>query len=150
MTCLHSLKNTGKAFLLALVLFSLSLAVYSQTPEDQIYQALEQIAIKHPDSKPQIKLIANGLQRIAERQTVNSEALQTTIDGQAVKIVELQTTINGFPALLANSTASHLAIEDDLKSYAASLRTEATVSETINLIQLIVNGFQIAAYLLKK
>lgn len=135
---------------MALGLFCLSLAVYSQEAEDLIYQACQEIVESHPDMKPQIKLIAKGLREISERQLAKQTELQTTIDGQATKISNLETTLKDSQDSQTALTISHLAVENDLKNYAASLRTEATIAETIGVISLIFNGIQLINSAVKK
>jgi uncharacterized protein (UPF0264 family) len=143
MKCLHLSKNIGRVFLLASLLFLLSLGVYSQTPEEQIYQAVEQIVTAHPDMKPQVKLIASGLRAISERQSAKQVELQTTIDGQATKITSLEKTLKDSQTSQIASTLSQLAVENDLKAYAKSLEVATTVTSTIAVISLIVNGVQL-------
>jgi septation ring formation regulator EzrA len=143
-------KNIGRLLLVFCLLLGVSLPAFSQEAEDLIYQACQEIVLVHPDMKPQIKSIANGLRQIAEKQTANSQALQTTIDGQATKITELQTTISAFPTLLENLTNSHIKVEDDLKAYANSLETGLAVSTSVGVISLLGNLFQALAYYYKK
>jgi len=149
--CFHSLKNTGKVFLLLLVLFSLSLAVYSQeTPEDSFLKAAQEIVALHPDMKPQISQMASALRKMSDESSQQSQTLKLQVTGLTNQVATLQDQVTDLKTSQTDSTNSHLAVERDLRDYAATLSTQSTIFGTVAAISIGANVVQFIAYSLKK
>ena len=149
-------KKSKPAWLLLAVLFFwsvFSFSAFSQdanSPASDFLAAAQEIAQKHPDSKPQLLKMADALQKISDSSDNKISQLQATIDRQAVSLTDSAQTIATLKQSQTDYETSQMTEKLHLKNEISDAQTSATIGWTVagvgwlgDIIMIVLRGLKL-------